>query len=63
MMPQVLIKEHRAAVDPKNWESWTPLCFAVARGHFEILKYLLRSKADGQWVSPHGLQLMHIAAW
>ena len=29
----------------------------------DIMKYLLRNKADGEWLSPFGWQLMHLASW
>jgi hypothetical protein len=42
--PQLLLKEHKAAVDPLNWEGWTPLALAFARGEIKIAKLLLRAK-------------------
>lgn len=60
---QVLLKEHNVPIDPRNWEGWTPICYTVSRGHIELMKYLLKNKADGEWSSAFGWKLLHIAAW
>lgn len=37
---------HRAEVNPKDAEGFTPLCSAAARGHSEIVILLLKHEAD-----------------
>lgn len=60
---KILIKEHHVDKEIHNWEGWTPLACAVSRGNITCVKYLLKSGADGNWTSPHGWQLLHVAAW
>ncbi|GAX78064.1 hypothetical protein CEUSTIGMA_g5506.t1 [Chlamydomonas eustigma] len=60
---KMLVRECRVDLDPVNWEGWTPICFSVARGHIAVMKYLLKCRSDGQWISSCGWQLMHIASW
>ncbi|KAG1654909.1 hypothetical protein FOA52_003151 [Chlamydomonas sp. UWO 241] len=60
---RVLVTEQQVAVDPRNFEGWTPLCCAVSRGHVSVVKFLLKNKANAHWTGPHGQTLMHVASW
>jgi ankyrin repeat protein len=55
-----LIK-HKADVNIKNKEGWTPLAWAAARGHDKIVKELLKNGADPNITDKIGRSPLHHA--
>eukprot|EP00465_Bigelowiella_longifila_P000363 CAMPEP_0185280792 /NCGR_PEP_ID=MMETSP1359-20130426/66350_1 /TAXON_ID=552665 /ORGANISM="Bigelowiella longifila, Strain CCMP242" /LENGTH=68 /DNA_ID=CAMNT_0027876135 /DNA_START=1216 /DNA_END=1422 /DNA_ORIENTATION=- len=41
-----LVEEHKADVNAKNEEGWTPLIYGCRYGHLDIVKYLISMKAN-----------------
>mmetsp|Transcript_34008 Transcript_34008/g.86086 ORF Transcript_34008/g.86086 Transcript_34008/m.86086 type:complete len:215 (-) Transcript_34008:788-1432(-) len=62
-MVKVLVKEAKLEIEATNYEGWTPLCCAIAWGHLDIAKYLLKCGARAGHTTPDGNTLLHLAAW
>eukprot|EP00239_Pterosperma_sp_CCMP1384_P000450 CAMPEP_0197853200 /NCGR_PEP_ID=MMETSP1438-20131217/22268_1 /TAXON_ID=1461541 /ORGANISM="Pterosperma sp., Strain CCMP1384" /LENGTH=286 /DNA_ID=CAMNT_0043467511 /DNA_START=255 /DNA_END=1112 /DNA_ORIENTATION=+ len=57
-----LVEEHAADVSHRNHDKWTPLAWAVARGHLKVAKYLVARGANPNSMTSLGWRPLHLAA-
>ena len=60
---QALILHNNDYINDVNKKNWTPLHYAVSKGHLEIVNYLLSNKADVTVQNDDGWNVYHIAAY
>lgn len=58
----LIINKNPQLVDSKDKYGWTPLQIAAARGHIDIVKYLVEKGADVNIVDTYGFSALHLAA-
>ena len=59
---QALILHNNDYINDVNKKNWTPLHYAVSKGHLEIVKYLLSNKADVTVQTDDGRNVYDLAA-